>query len=347
MMRHIKFVLGVFMVVVATLVCVTYLWRSEELPRSQALGDGSVLTVESISIGNSNYYHEAFPKAWQLAVGKWLPYAAAARFGWRFNTKECWTSVVNPSGMTNLVIFTKREGPGPAGLDQIRVEVLDDQGDTLGWYGGGHASTIQDAKGTHYHELQSWDVPAFPRRGKNLVVRCLRKQAGGKPDMPIMQFHIANPQAGPYPIWTPEPWPATKRAGDLTVTLTDITTGLSASEPARAAVENEEVATRLAFDLEEKGRTNCPWQVRLVEVADATGNRWNSIPWGTKTKARQQGVTQTMNLSGCLWPGEEAWKLRVELAPASGVAAGGKNRFVEFMAKPRTLSSKHGMRGSQ
>jgi hypothetical protein len=91
------------------------------------------------------------------------------------------------------------------------------------------------------------------------------------------------------------------------------------SDPTRVAAENEEVVTRLALDLEAKGQTNCPWQVKAVEISDATGNRWRSDMWGSKTKARQQGVTQTMNLPGNLWPGESAWKLRVELAPTSEV----------------------------
>jgi hypothetical protein len=345
--RRIKYVPGIVLTVVATLVCAKYLWRSEELPRSQALADGSVLTVESISIGNSNYYQEAFPKAWQLAIGKRLPYTLAARLGWRFDTRGDWTCIANPSGMTSLDIFTKREGPGRGASDQIRVVVLDDLGNSLGWHGGGRSSVISDVKGTHYHEMRSWFIPAFPRRGKTLVVRFLREQGDGKADVPIMQFHITNPQPGPYPIWTPQPWPATRKAGDLTVTLTDFTTGLSASEPTRAAVANEEVVTQLAFDLEAKGRTNCPWQVKYVEISDATGNGWNAIPLGTKTKARPHGVTQTMNLSGNLWPGEPAWKLRVELAPAPGVAPDGKSRLVEFLARPRTLSSKHGTRGSQ
>jgi hypothetical protein len=204
MTRRIQFVAAMALAVVAAVVCVEYLWPTEGLPRSQALADGSVLTVESISIGNSNYYQEAFPKAWQLAIGKWMPYKLAARLGWRFDTRGNWTSIGNPSGMTSMVLFTKREGSGPAGSDQVRVVVLDEGGNSLGWYEVGHSSAICDMKGTHYHQLQSWDVPAFPRRGKILIVRFLRKQGEGKVDVPIMQFHIPNPQPGPYPIWTPE-----------------------------------------------------------------------------------------------------------------------------------------------
>jgi hypothetical protein len=43
------------------------------------------------------------------------------------------------------------------------------------------------------------------------------------------------------------------------------------------------------------------------------------VPWGSKTKAGPQAVTQTMTLSGNLWPGESAWKLRIELSPAPNV----------------------------
>jgi len=338
MKRHTKLALTIALAAVAALVGVEHFWPTEGLPRSQTLADGSVLTVESIVFGTSNYYREPFPKAWQLAIGKWLPFKLAAGLGWRFNTKGDWSSFANPSGMRSLAIFTKREGPGRDASDQIRVVVLDDQGDSSDWYGAGRSGTGPDSGHTHYHQTQSWDIPAFPRRGKTLVVRFLREQGAAKPGVPVMQFHIANPQPGPYPIWTPEPWPSTRDAGDLTVTLTDFTTGLSMSEPTRAAFENEEVVTHLAFDLEQKGRTNCPWQVKFVEISDATGNRWSPVPRGTRTKARQNGVTQTMNLSGNLWPGESAWTLRVELAPAPGVAPDGNSRFVRFLAQPGTLS---------
>jgi hypothetical protein len=341
-MRRIKFFLGIVMVAAATLVCAAHIWRPAGLPRSQTLADRSVLTVEAISIGTSNYYHESFPKAWQLAVGKWLPYAVAAGLGWRYDTKEEWASVVHPNGRTGLVIFTKREGAGRAPADKLRVAVLDGQGQTLSWYEGGHDSTTQDTKGAHYHQMKSWDIPTFPRRSKTLVVRFLRKQGDGNPDVPVMQITIDNPNAGPYPVWVPEPWPATKRAGDLAVTLTDFTTGLSASDPTRAAVENEEAATQLAFDLEVKGRANCPWRVKSVNGSDATGNSWFSVLVASQTKAPQQSVMEIRNFSGSLWPGESAWNLRVELAPASGVAPDGKNRFVEFLARPRVLSNKRG-----
>jgi hypothetical protein len=323
MMRQIKFGLGMAMVAVATLVCAAHIWRSAGLPRSVTLADRSVLTVESISIANSNYYHEAFPKAWQLALGKWLPYAVAAGLGWRYNTKDEWAAVGSASGMTNLVIFTKREGPGREPSDQIRVGVLDNHGNTLGWYEGGRDSTMQDARSAHYHQMRTWIIGAFPRRGKTLTVRFWRKEGDGKPDVPILQFEIANPQPGPYPIWTPEPWPATKHAGDLAVTLTDFTTGLSASDPTRAAVQNEEVVTQLAFDLEVKGRTNCPWRVKNVAGSDATGSDWFSVPSANKTQAHQKGVTETWNSPVSLWPGESAWKLRVELAAAPGTAPEG------------------------
>ena len=193
--------------------------------------------------------------------------------------------------------------------------------------------------------MQSWFFPAFPRHGKTLVVRFLREEGKGKVYVPLMQFQIANPQPGPYPTWAAEPWPATKNVGDLAVTLTDLTTGLSESQPTRAALENEPVVTRLALDLEAKGRTNCPWQVKGVEVSDATGNRWLSYLRDMKTKVHEQGVTRTMTLPGNLWPGESAWKMRVELSPTpdvppdelttlSGIALPGKGPVCRCLRRP-------------
>lgn len=330
--------LAMALAAVVTLVCLEYLRTPEGLPRSQRLADGSVLTVESISIGTNHYYHEASPRDWQLAVGKRLPYTLAAGLGWCFDTSGEAISVSNPR-MTSLVIFAKLEGSGTGASDTIRAVVLDEDGNSLGWNdGGGHVGT-HDSKGTHYHQLRFWDIPAFPRRSKTLVVRFFQKQGDGNVDLPIMQFHIANPQPGTYPIWKPEPWPATEKAGNLTVTLTDFTTGLSKSDPTRAALENEEVVTKLALDLEAKGLSTFSGQVNLVEVSDASGNCWNAIPWRIKTKTFEQGLTETMYLPGNLWPGESAWKLRVALPSSFLVSPDVESRFVEFTARPQILSN--------
>jgi len=302
--------------------------------------------VEAISFGTSNYYQEPSPKAWQLAIGRFLPYKLAATLDWRFNTGD-WSSIVNPNGMTSLGILAKREGSGRAASDDIRVVVLDGDGNSFGCDRGGRSTGGQDRARTHYHQLRTWDIPAFPRRGNTLVVRLLQKQGDGKVDLPIMQFNFPNPQPGQYPTWTAESWPVTRNDGNLTVTLTDFVTGLSKSDPTRAALENEEPVTRLTLGLVAKGQTNCLWKVRVVEVSDATSNRWNAVPWGSKFTSRQQGVTQTMNLSGNLWASESAWKLRVELVPTTGVSSDDNKRFVEFMAKPRTLPSKSETQRSQ
>jgi ribosomal protein S27AE len=112
MTRRVKFVLAMALAAVVTLVCLEYLRTPEGLPRSQRLADGSVLTVESISIGTNHYYHEASPRDWQLAVGKRLPYTLAAGLGWCFDTSGEAISVSNPR-MTSLVIFAKDRARAP------------------------------------------------------------------------------------------------------------------------------------------------------------------------------------------------------------------------------------------
>ncbi len=318
-MRRYVIVLTVVLAAVAALVGVERLWPGEGLPSPQALGDGSVLKVEAISFGTNHYYHEAGPRDWQLAIGKRLPYALAASLGWHFDTKNGWMGITNSRGPSTMAIFTAREGPGRAASDRIRVVVLDENGNSRYGDPAGSSAGTDHLTPAHYHQMQSWFFPAFPRHGKTLVVRFLREEGKGKAYVPLMQFQIANPQPGPYPTWAAEPWPATKNVGDLAVTLTDLTTGLSESQPTRAALENEPVVTRLALDLEAKGRTNCPWQVKGVEVSDATGNRWLSYLRDMKTKVHEQGVTRTMTLPGNLWPGESAWKMRVELSPTPDV----------------------------
>jgi hypothetical protein len=318
-------------VVAAAVICIEFLWPDEGLPQSQTLPDGSVLKVEAVAFGTKLVYHEVPPKAWQLAIGQRLPYALAARVGWRFNTRD-WSQIGMQDGMTGLGLFTAREGLGQPTTDAIRVIVLDEHSNSLRLYDRGRSRLNLDNAGLHYHELQSWLFLAYPRRSKTFVVRFLREDGTGKADELVMQFHIANPHPGLYPTWTPEPWPATKNAGDLAVTLTDFTTGLSAIQPTRAAVENEMAVTRLGLELQQNGRTNCPWQVKMIEVSDATGNRWNAL--GPQLEGKR-----TMRLSGNLGTDESAWKLRVELAPTADISPDELVTFAGILVPPAGSNS--------
>src|SRR5665213_1201445 len=198
-MRRIKIVLIVSLAA-AALFCVVRLWPDEGLPRTQTLADGSVFKVESVSFGTNLSYTNASPKAWQLAIGKRLPYALASRLGWRFYPGFSF-SPKKPDSLTGLAIFTVRDGPGVPPADGMQVLVLDEKGNSFECDRARCCSVTDLIGGVHYHVWESWVVSAYQRRGNRLLIRCLRKQSDGRADMLINEFFIHNPQSGPYPTW--------------------------------------------------------------------------------------------------------------------------------------------------
>jgi hypothetical protein len=166
-------------------------WRT--LPRSQTLPDGSVLKVIAVSFGTNHSYQEVGPKGWQLAIGKRLPYGMAARLGWRFDTKRLgWVS--NPYAPFRSVIFTTREGPGSSAIDKIAVVVVDEKSNNQSRNHGGFNVTRMDQTSTHYHQLKIWPISGYPRAIKTPVVQFFWEKGDGTADVPIMQFHIAQPR---------------------------------------------------------------------------------------------------------------------------------------------------------
>ena len=253
--------------------------------------------------------------------------------------------------MTAMGIFTAHEGPGSVASGPMRVVVLDREGNSFGWHEGGGSDSGTDQTHLHYHQLQSWLVPAFPRRDKTVVVRFLRKQGDGKADVPVMQFRIANPQPGPYPTWPPEPWPATNNAGDLAVTLTDI--------------PPDELATLTGIALPPEG-SNSPlslatnlggfsFRLQKIETKKPSGNTKRpaltvSISYEIKGMPEdchlsvvkvcdEQGRKVQINGSKELSPRGDSFDLAVPTNAVSLNCTLGvrKSRFAQFIAKPRTL----------
>jgi len=159
------------------------------LPQSQTLPDGSVLKVVAVSFGTNHSYQEVGPKGWQLAIGQRLPYGMAARLGWRFDTKGLgWGNTYTGNGP---VILTTREGPGKSATNKIAAFTFHDNGDAWNW---GPDVPRVDQKTTHYHQLQMWPILYYPGRSKTLVVQFIWEKGDGTADVPIMQFHIAQPR---------------------------------------------------------------------------------------------------------------------------------------------------------
>lgn len=150
-------------------------------------------------------------------------------------------------------------------------------------------------------------------------MRFLSDPKDGKGVTVIAEFRIPNPNPGPFPTWTPEPLPDVQRAGSVIATLTGFATGLSRAHPEQAARDNEPTITRLGLQLEEPGQTNCLWKPHGIEVSDATGNLW--MPYSPASSAAgHAGDAYIMTFPHTLWPGEPAWKLRIELSRTNSFA---------------------------
>jgi hypothetical protein len=107
----------------------------------------------------------------------------------------------------------------------------------------------------------------------------------------VAEFDVPTPVAGPFPEWQPEPIPATKMAGDLAVTLTQL-------RPRTYQDGSRNNAVRLQLNpevtYEQAGKSTQQWSNAHVEVSDPLGN--------------------TSNVWNCdLSPHERAWKLKLTL----------------------------------
>jgi len=307
---------AVFLLLALGVVVAVVVWvrAATHYSLSRKLADGTTLRVVQASFGTVLSYHEPKPRPWLLAVGRRLPFATASRLGWWFNGGD-WCSLTCPPGETNFAVFYTHDGPttpAAASGNHYRIVVFDEQGNSYEGAGGRTSGGFNPAN-KYFHTLEMETFPLVPRHGKTIGLRFLSDQKDGKGGTAIAEFHIPNPNPGPFPTWVPEPLPDVKRAGSVVATLTGFTTGLSRAHPEQAARANEATVTRLGLQLEEPGQTNCFWKPHGIEVSDATGNLW--MPYSPASSAAGHGSDAfDMTFPQTLWPGEAAWKLRIELA---------------------------------
>lgn len=250
----------------------------------------------------------------QLPNGEILPPAVAQRFGGEVYTQPA------PAG--SLVFWVRCQGPNPDAGWNLRASVLDEHGCTSRQATGNFSS--MGSRGTSV--VNGWSFSAFPRRGRTLRLRLMQPGPDYSRSTPVGEFTVPNPAPGPYPQWTPEPLPATRRDGGLAVTLTRVLTDLpqeaaGASGPMRLRPlrPGEETWTRTTFRIEENGRASGRWYPVGLTVSDATSSTWQpgAYSYGGSVGAEAQ---PHFAFEGSLWPDERAWRLRYEFSRKSGFA---------------------------
>ena len=175
---------------------------------------------------------------------------------------------------------------------------------------------------------QAMQFRVFPRRDPVVALNFFyHSSTGGVIRCGSLPF--ANPLHSKFPQWQPEPLPATRRAGDMVVTLDKLSTGHNQNTSYKGGEGGSRVIelgtnrldghnrTVCAIHLRSLANTNEVWLVANEEVSDATGNKAGntSIGWGSY----EDGY---FTFEPGLWLTESAWKLRCEIKRAKGFAPG-------------------------
>jgi hypothetical protein len=159
-------------------------------------------------------------------------------------------------------------------------------------------------------KFTAWAVPAFPRRGRRLDVQIeVRPKTGAW--TPAARFTTANPDPGPHPRWSPQPLPLPQQAGDISITLSGLQTGVAPP----GEVDGDDW-TRARFRIAERGRLTTDWQPTRVTVSDAAGDQWTP----RAQSSRRARLEEQLFFRSRLWPDEAAWKLRVKFERSAGFA---------------------------
>ena len=166
----------------------------------------------------------------------------------------------------------------------------------------------------------------FPRRSPEITLNIFyHDPTGGVSQCCSLSF--ANPVYRRYPEWKSEWLPATKRVGDVEVTLLSVHTGHNANT-SQAALRDGSVEvtygndrrdgrnhTAVDLKLRPLTNTNEVWKATCKEISDATGNM-----------ARSSSMRSGSDYAGfafmpSLWPSEQAWKLKLEIKRDQGFRA--------------------------
>jgi hypothetical protein len=273
------------------------------------LPDGSVISIAAITYGTNHVVGStlarlvaSLPASLETGVRRVAGQRAAPRFQQTTVKEELavWVERIKPA--TN-----KSKG------GSIRAFLADSNGFISGkdvWY--------SDSATAH-----ALNFSVFPRRSEQLSLHLFYSgSTGGVFHCGSLPF--TNPEYRKYPEWQPEPLPAVKRAGDVEVTLSSVVTGHDSQTIHTALPGGGKRVTRgtdrkdgrtftaCEVKLRSLADTNHIWQVTGEELSDATGNAISN------TTMSWDGAEANFAFSPSLWPGEKAWRLKLELKRRKG-----------------------------
>ena len=220
--------------------------------------------------------------------------------------------------------------PDRYGMTIIAAELANESGLT----GGGRTTPYL---GTN----AGWSLisfPVFPRRNRNL--ECLFWVRPGRDPFSLLgKITVRNPLYRRYPQWQPEPMPTVKKADGLDVRLDDVMVGsigdgMTLYTNANGAVAqkiglgkaSEGIGAQIAYSVRAGRGTNEAWVCESTELCDVTGNSISPMAGGI-TMSLTPGIMPRETFAGwhgsvwnmgSLWPGEAAWRLKMEFKRSAG-----------------------------
>lgn len=297
---------------VAFIIALIIRGASDDFGKARRLPDGSTLLLEQVVLTSTNFafayrgggkFVRSLARVLPAFIQKRLS-PSSGSLGFSSGT----------SGETNLVIITINRGDPKTWNSTLgRLQLLDEEGRTYDASWGAGTLGMGDAT------VHGWGLHAFPRRNRTLGLRFLARQPDGSWTH-ATDLRIRNPAFAEYPQWQPEPPPHEKSDGALTVKLLEFQTGIPFERDRKSGPAMGR-ATRLAFSFAENGAPSKDWRIQKVTLSDATGNCWS--PHLDFVEQRFNWASNgTVHFVGALWPGEEAWRLQVEVVRSAGFAPG-------------------------
>src|SRR6266536_6392128 len=180
------------------------------------LPDGSTLELRQVIFANGYQYKHQTGNRFVRLVAPVTPAFIKNRF---FPPSFSGSFGFGGDGNTNLILVTVNRSKAPNWWSSLaRLRVFDEQGNVYDARWGSHTL------GYTGEIVHGWQVRAFPRRSRTVGLLFLAQNPDGSWTN-VSSFTIRNPAGADYPQWTPEPWPSTKSAGDLAVTLREFQSG--------------------------------------------------------------------------------------------------------------------------
>ena len=241
---------------------------------SRRLSDGSAFVLDQFEFGAGMRYEHHTGPAWKQLLSRNLPDPVNQTLG--LSTYAGTAAMGAPDGASNLFLVTRQTQSGVQGaramLPVSHLEIRA-RGDTTRGFIFPACTT-----GSEGDRAQIWSAAPFPRRAPRISLRFF--QPGFDAGVPVwkdaVEIDIPNPAYAQYPVWTPDPIPATVNTGGLAVQLREFQTGLKLKprDPGLSPWWTNMPHTRAAFVLSQPGRDTTAWTLCQASLSDATGNQW-------------------------------------------------------------------------